>query len=61
MASTINDSAYYESDEHEVEISDLSKQVEASKELIIDTHIVDIVRNLSNRKFRASRRWSRNH
>ena len=30
-ASTINDSEYYESDEHEVEISDLSKQVEASK------------------------------
>ena len=36
---TINDSAYYESDEHEVEISDSSKQVEASKEPIIDTHV----------------------
>ena len=30
-ASTINDSAYYESDEHEIEISDSGKQVEASK------------------------------
>ena len=30
-ASTINDSAYYKSDEHKVEISDSSKQVEASK------------------------------
>ena len=30
-ASTINDSEYYESDEHEVEISYSSKQVEASK------------------------------
>ena len=30
-ASTINNSAYYESDEHDVEISDSSKQVEASK------------------------------
>ena len=33
-ASTINDSEYYKSDEHEVEISDSSKQVEASKEPI---------------------------
>ena len=32
--STINNSSYCESDEHEVEISDLSKQVEASKETI---------------------------
>ena len=46
-ASMINDSAYYESDEHKVEISDLSKQVETSKEPIKNTHIVDRVRNLS--------------
>ena len=46
-ASTINDSAYYESDENEVEISDSSKHVEASKEPITDTHIVDRVRDLS--------------
>ena len=38
-ASTINDSAYYNSDNHEDEISDLSKQVEASKEPITDTHV----------------------
>ena len=37
-ALTINDSAYYESDEHEVEISDSSKQVEASKEPVTDNH-----------------------
>ena len=43
---TINDSAYYKLDEHEVEISDSSKQVEASKELITDTHIFDRVCNL---------------
>ena len=46
-ASAINDSAYYESDEHKVEISDSSKQVEASKESITNTNIVDRVRNLS--------------
>ena len=46
-ASTINDSSYYDLDEHEVEISDLSKRVEANKEPITDTHIVDRVRNLS--------------
>ena len=46
-ASTINNSAYYESDEHEVEISDSGKQVEASKEPITYTHIVDRVCNLS--------------
>ena len=44
-ASSINDSAYYESDEHEVEISDLSKHVEASKEPITETHIFDRVCN----------------
>ena len=46
-ASTINNLAYYELDGHEVGISDSSKQVEASKEPIIDTHIVDRARNLS--------------
>ena len=45
-ALTINDSEYYKSDEYEVEISYSSKQVEASKEPITDTHIVDRVRNL---------------
>ena len=45
-ACTINYLAYYKSDEHEVEIRDSSKQVEASKEPITDTHIVDRVRNL---------------
>ena len=44
---TINDSEYYESDEHEVEIRDSSKQVEASREPIADTHTVDRGRNLS--------------
>ena len=44
-ASTINDSEYYKSDDHEVEISDSSKQVEASKEPITDTHIFDRVCN----------------
>ena len=38
-ASTINDLAYYESDEHEVEISGPSKQVETSKEPITDTNV----------------------
>ena len=46
-ASTINDSAYYESDDHEVEISDQSKQVEESKEPITDTRIVNRVIKLS--------------
>ena len=46
MHSAINDSAYYKSDEHEVEISHSSKQVEASKKTITDTHIVDRVRKL---------------
>ena len=45
-ASTINDSAYYNSDYHEDEISDSNKQVEASKEPITDTHIFDRVCNL---------------
>ena len=41
------DLAYHNSDEYEDEISGSSKQVEASKEPITDTHIVDRVRNLS--------------
>ena len=45
-ASTINDLAYYELDEHKVEISDSSKHVESIKEPIPDTHIFDRVRNL---------------
>ena len=46
-ASTINYLAYYESDEHEVEIRDSSKEVEAIKEPITDTQIINRVRNLS--------------
>ena len=38
-ASTINDSAYYNLDEYEDEISDSDKKVEASKEPITDTHV----------------------
>ena len=38
---TINDSIYHNSDEHEDEISDSSKQVEASKEPIKDTHVLN--------------------
>ena len=38
-ASTVNASAYHNSDEYEDEISDSSKQVEASKEPITDTHV----------------------
>ena len=45
--STINDSVYYELDEHVDTISDSSKQVDASNEPIKETHIVDRVRNLS--------------
>ena len=45
-ASTANDSAYHNSDEYKDEKSDSSKHVEASKEPITDTHIVDRVRNL---------------
>ena len=52
-ASTMNDSAYYKLYEHEVEISDSSKQVEASKEAITDTHIFDRVRNLLDRIVRC--------
>ena len=45
--STINDSVYYESDEHAYTISDSSKQVDASNEPIKDTHIVEVINNLS--------------
>ena len=45
--STIKNSVYYESDEHEDTISDSSKQVDASNEPIKDTHIVDGINNLS--------------
>ena len=38
-ASTINDLAYHKLDEHKDEISYFSKQVEASKEPITDTHV----------------------
>ena len=38
--STINDSVYYESDEHADIISDSIKQVDASNKPITDTHIV---------------------
>ena len=38
-ASTVNDSAYYNLDEYEDEISDSDKKVEASKEPITDTHV----------------------
>ena len=38
-ASTINDSAYHNLDEHEDEISDSDKNVEVSKEPITDTHV----------------------
>ena len=42
----MNNLAYHNSDEYENEICDSSKQVEASKEPITDTHIVDRVCNL---------------
>ena len=45
--STINDSVYYESDEHVDTISDSRKHVDASNEPIKDTHIVDENNNLS--------------
>ena len=45
-ALTVNDLAYTFLNSYEDEISDSSKQVEAIKELITDTHIVDIFRNL---------------
>ena len=45
--STINDSLYYESDEHADTISDSREQVDASNEPIKDTHIFDGINNLS--------------
>ena len=38
-ASTVNDSAYHNSDEYEDEISDSDKKVEANKDPITDTHV----------------------
>ena len=46
---TINDSVYYELDEHVDTISDSSKQVDTSNEPIKETHIVEKVSNLSVR------------
>ena len=45
--STINNSVYYESDQHVDTISDSSKQVDASNEPIKETHIVEGINNLS--------------
>ena len=42
----INDSVYYESDEHVYMISDSSKQVDARNEPIKETHIFDGISNL---------------
>ena len=38
---------YHDSDEHADKISDSSKQVDASNEPITDTHIVEVINNLS--------------
>ena len=43
--STINDSVYYESDEHADTISDSSKQVDTNNEPIKDTHIFEGIIN----------------
>ena len=45
--STINNSVYYESDEHVDTISDSSKPVDSSNEPITDTQIVEGINNLS--------------
>ena len=45
--STINDSVYYESDEHADTISDSSKLVDASNKPITYTHIIKGINNLS--------------
>ena len=45
--STINDSVYYESDEHVDTISNSSKQVDPRNDPIKETHTVDGVRTLS--------------
>ena len=47
--STINNSVYYESDQHVDMISYSSKQVDASNEPIKETHNVDGIKNLSVR------------
>ena len=44
---TINDSVYYESDEHIDTISDSSKQVDARNYPMKETHIVDGISTLS--------------
>ena len=44
---TINDSVYYESDEHVDTISGARKHVDASNEPIKDTHMVERINNLS--------------
>ena len=46
-AKSINDSVYYESDEHADKISYSSKQVDASRIPITDTHIFEGINNLS--------------
>ena len=46
-ASTINDSVYYESDEHADTISDSIKQVDARNDPIKETHIVNRISILS--------------
>ena len=45
--STINDSVYYDSDEHVNTISDYRKQIDPRNDPIADTHIVDRVSSLS--------------
>ena len=45
--STINDSVYYEPDEHADMINNSSKKVDASNDPIKDTQIVDRINNLS--------------
>ena len=46
-AKAINNSVYYDPDEHADTISDSSKQVDASNKPITDTHIVEGINNLS--------------
>ena len=46
-AKKISDLVYYEPDEHAYTISDSNKQVDASNEPITDTHIVEVINNLS--------------
>ena len=44
--STINDSVYYDLDEHADTISDSIQPVDASNDPITDTHIVEVINNL---------------